>query len=658
MLKCFNRASLFALLNTLKLNAQKAKMIDLFNYERRKSSVTHVGALDMGGDNPVRIQSMTTTNTNDTEASVAQAKRIIASGGELVRLTTQGKREAENLKNINAQLRAEGITTPLCADVHFNANVADVAALYAEKVRINPGNYVDPGRTFKILEYTDEEYAKELKRIEDRLTPFIQICKENHTAVRIGVNHGSLSDRIMSRYGDTPEGIVESCMEFLRIFKKHDFNDIVISIKASNTVVMVRSVRLLVAETEKEDMNYPLHLGVTEAGEGEDGRIKSAVGIGALLNDGIGDTIRVSLSEEPECEIPVAKYLARYIRQKKGHIIVPAETSKDFDYLRPERRKTKAVENIGGENVPVVIATRNAKEQNAEVASTLPTPDYIYVNDTLPTKLKSGQKYIIDYNAYIELAAKGELPSENVFPIFPTPAIPFIGTVKSKMKFLVLKYGTPSEEFLACLKYHPEVVVVCVSSHQNKLAEQRALVHQMMIAGVENPVVFAQMYQFSADESNENANEPSAKEQFQLSAAADMGALMIDGLTDGLWLMNNGNISQDDVEQTAFGILQAGRLRMVKTEYISCPGCGRTLYDLRTTIARIKEATKGMTGLKIGIMGCIVNGPGEMADADYGYVGAGLKKVSLYRKKVCVEKNIPEEDAVEHLLALIKNDQK
>ena len=658
MLKCFNRASLFALLNTLKLNARKVKMIDLFNYERRKSSVTHVGALDMGGDNPVRIQSMTTTNTNDTEASVAQAKRIIAAGGELVRLTTQGKREAENLKNINAQLRAEGITTPLCADVHFNANVADVAALYAEKVRINPGNYVDPGRTFKILEYTDEEYAKELKRIEDRLTPFIQICKENHTAVRIGVNHGSLSDRIMSRYGDTPEGIVESCMEFLRIFKKHNFNDIVISIKASNTVVMVRSVRLLVAEMEKEGMNYPLHLGVTEAGEGEDGRIKSAVGIGALLNDGIGDTIRVSLSEEPECEIPVAKYLARYIRQKKGHIIVPAETSKDFDYLRPERRKTKAVENIGGENVPVVIATRNTKEQNADVASTLPTPDYIYVNDALPAELKSGQKYIIDYNAYIELATKGELPSENVFPIFPTPAIPFIGTVKSKMKFLVLKYGTPSEEFLACLKYHPEVVVVCVSSHQNKLAEQRALVHQMMIAGVENPVVFAQMYQFSADESNENANEPSAKEQFQLSAAADMGALMIDGLTDGLWLMNNGNISQDDVEQTAFGILQAGRLRMVKTEYISCPGCGRTLYDLRTTIARIKEATKGMTGLKIGIMGCIVNGPGEMADADYGYVGAGLKKVSLYRKKVCVEKNIPEEDAVEYLLALIKNDQK
>lgn len=632
-------------------------MIDLFNYERRKSSVTHVGSLDMGGDNPVRIQSMTTTNTNDTEASVAQAKRIIAAGGELVRLTTQGKREAENLKYINAQLREEGIMTPLCADVHFNANVADVAALYAEKVRINPGNYVDPGRTFKVLEYTDEEYAKELQKIEKRLTPFIEICKENHTAVRIGVNHGSLSDRIMSRYGDTPEGIVESCMEFLRIFKKQNFNDIVISIKASNTVVMVRSVRLLVAEMEKEGMNYPLHLGVTEAGEGEDGRIKSAVGIGALLNDGIGDTIRVSLSEDPEDEIPVACYLTRYIRQKKGHLIVPAELFNGFDYLRPERRETVAVENIGGDNVPVVIASQNKEDSSSTVVSALPKPDYIYVNDKLPEQLKDGQRYIIDYNAYIELASKGELPSENIYPIFPTPAIPLIGTVNSKLKFLVVRYGTPSEELLACLKFHPEVVVICVSSHQNKLAEQRALAHQMMIAGVKNPLIFAQMYQFSTDDKVKE-NEPTAKEQFQLSAAADMGALMMDGLTDGLWLMNDGNLSQDDIEQTAFGILQAGRLRMVKTEYISCPGCGRTLYDLRTTIARIKEATKGMNGLKIGIMGCIVNGPGEMADADYGYVGAGLKKVSLYRKKVCVEKNIPEEDAVEHLLALIKNDQK
>ncbi|WP_077196844.1 4-hydroxy-3-methylbut-2-en-1-yl diphosphate synthase [Prevotella ihumii] len=647
-------------------------MIDLFNYERRQSSTTHVGTLDIGGTNPIRVQSMTTTNTNDTEASVEQAIKIIEAGGELVRLTTQGKREAENLKHINALLRSKGYNTPLCADVHFNANVADVAALYAEKVRINPGNYVDPGRTFKVLAYTEEEYAKELQRIEDRLVPFINICKENHTAVRIGVNHGSLSDRIMSHYGDTPEGIVESCMEFLRIFKKYNFHDIVISIKASNTVVMVRSVRLLVDAMDKEDMHYPLHLGVTEAGEGEDGRIKSAVGIGALLNDGIGDTIRVSLSEDPECEIPVASYLARYIRKKQGHLIVPAEVADDFDYLRPERRKTTAVGNIGGENVPVVISTRNANDNKVIVVATgTPTPDYIYVNDRLPEHLIKGQKYIIDYNVYIELATKGELPSEDIYPIFPTPAIPFIGTVNAKVKFLVLKYGTPSEEFLACLKYHPEVVVVAVSNHQNKLAEQRALTHQIMKAGLQNPVVFAQMYQHSNDEASTtndgepttkdskplSALTPTGKEQFQLEAAADMGALMIDGLTDGLWLMNEGNISQDDIEQTAFAILQAGRLRMVKTEYISCPGCGRTLYDLRSTIAHIKEATKGMTGLKIGIMGCIVNGPGEMADADYGYVGAGVKKVSLYRKKVCVEKNIPEEEAVEHLLALIKGDQ-
>lgn len=633
-------------------------MIDLFNYERRKSTVTHVGVLDIGGDNPVRVQSMTTTSTDDTQASVEQSERIIDAGGELVRLTTQGKKEAENLRNISARLRADGYKTPLCADVHFNANVADVAALYAEKVRINPGNYVDPGRTFKVLEYTDEEYARELQRIEDRLLPFINICKEHHTAVRVGVNHGSLSDRIMSRYGDTPEGIVESCMEFLRIFKKYEFGDIVISIKASNTVVMVRSVRLLIAEMEKEGMHYPLHLGVTEAGEGEDGRIKSAVGIGALLSDGIGDTIRVSLSEDPECEIPVAAYLTHYIRRRQGHLLIPAEAGKDFDYLRPERRQTVAVGNIGGENVPVVIATQNKANQPVVVSSAdMPKPDYIYVNDTLPKQLVKGQKYILDYNAYIELATKGELPEDNVYPIFPTPAIPLIGTVRSEMKFLVLKYGTPSEEFLACLKYHPEVVVVCTSNHQNKLGEQRALVHQMMTAGVRNPVVFAQMYQHSSADGQRKSSPITTKEAFQLEAAADMGALMMDGLTDGLWLMNDGDLAADDIEQTAFGILQAGRLRMVKTEYISCPGCGRTLYDLRTTIARIKEATKRMKGLKIGIMGCIVNGPGEMADADYGYVGAGRNKISLYRKKVCVERNIPEEDAVEHLLALIKSDR-
>ena len=612
--------------------------MDLFNYHRRESSVVHIGALDMGGDNPVRIQSMTTTSTDDTEGSVAQAERIIKAGGELVRLTTQGVKEAENLKNINAGIRRDGFSTPLVADVHFNPRVADVAARYAEKVRINPGNYVDPARKFVKHDYTDEEYASELKKIEERLVPFLDICKENHTAIRIGVNHGSLSDRIRNRYGDTPEGIVESCMEFLRICKKHDFGDVVISIKSSNTVVMVRSVRLLVDTMDKEDMHYPLHLGVTEAGEGEDGRIKSAVGIGALLADGIGDTIRVSLTEEPEAEIPVARHLVDYIDRKAGHQLIPAETYEGFDWLRPERRTTKPVDNIGGGNVPVVMVSENA--DNAARDEDASKADYIYVGSNLPKERKEGKRYVVDYQRYVQADDKSQL-----YPIFPVTAMPFVSMVQAKLKFLVLQFGTPADEYLACLKTHPEIVVVCVSNHQNRLGSQRALVHEMMIAGVENPVVFAQMYRLND------------AEEFQLEAAADMGALMIDGLCDGIWLMNDGDIAPSTIEGTAFGILQAGRLRTSKTEYISCPGCGRTLYDLRDTIKRIHEATKDMKGLKIGIMGCIVNGPGEMADADYGYVGAGPGKISLYKGKECVEHNIPEGEAVERLLRLIKTDR-
>ena len=618
-----------------------AKMTDLFNYLRRSSSPVQVGDLQIGGDAPIRIQSMTTTNTNDTEACVEQAEKIIKAGGELVRLTTQGRREAENLKNINAQLRADGFNTPLVADVHFNANVADVAALYAEKVRVNPGNYVDPARVFKKIEYTDTEYADELKKLEDRFVPFLNICKEHHTAVRIGVNHGSLSDRIMSRYGDTPEGIVESCMEFLRICKKEQFDNVVISIKASNTVIMVRTVRLLVDEMDRNDMHYPLHLGVTEAGEGEDGRIKSAVGIGALLADGIGDTIRVSLSEEPEAEIPVARHLVDYIIKREGHLMVPATASPDFDWLRPERRKTRAAGGIGGSNVPVVIASLPNGQTSADVDfSTDTTPDYIYCGSSLPANRKEGQKYIVDFNAYTG--------AKDTYPIFPYNATPFISSVKADVKFLVLQLGAPSEEYLACLKAHPEVVVIAVSNQQNKLGEQRALTHELWINGLFNPVVFAQMYRHSAQE----------KADFQLEAAADMGALMIDGLCDGIWLMNDGDINVRDVADTSFAILQAARLRTSKTEYISCPGCGRTLYDLRSTIAKIKAATAHMKGLKIGIMGCIVNGPGEMADADYGYVGAGPGKISLYKQKMCVEKAIPESEAVEHLLRFIEEDQK
>lgn len=624
-------------------------MTDLFNYKRRAATVAHVGRLNIGGDNPVRVQSMTTTSTLDTEGSVAQCKRIIDAGGELVRLTTQGRREAENLANISRQLRAEGYTQPLCADIHFNANVADVAACHTEKVRINPGNYVDPARTFKHLEYTDEQYAQELEKIEERLTTFIDLCKEHHTAVRIGVNHGSLSDRIMSRYGDTPEGIVESCMEFLRIFRKHNFDDVVISIKASNTVVMVRSVRLLVAEMDREDMHYPLHLGVTEAGEGEDGRIKSAVGIGALLADGIGDTIRVSLSEEPEAEIPVAKHLVRYIRRKQGHLLVPGVQAKNFDYLRPERRKTQAVGPIGGTQPPVVIVSevQGAKEGVTQGQEAL-RPDYIYVGQQMPDQPVEGQRYIVDFNAFGRELQKHMDVADYMFPIFPYNAMPYISAVPDTAPiFLVLPYGSCAEEYKACLKANPNVVVVVPSQHQNRLGEQRALVHELMAEDIENPVVFAQAYKHSQQE----------KEDLQLEAAADMGALMMDGLTDGLWLMNDGDIAMQDLTDTAYGILQAGRLRMVKTEYISCPGCGRTLYDLRTTIARVKEATKSMKGLKIGIMGCIVNGPGEMADADYGYVGAGVGRIALYRGKVCVERGIPEAEAVEHLLQLIKEGQ-
>ncbi|MCH5310962.1 MAG: 4-hydroxy-3-methylbut-2-en-1-yl diphosphate synthase [Prevotella sp.] len=591
-------------------------MLNLFNYARRRSDTVRVGNITIGGDSPIRVQSMTTTNTNDTEASVAQAERIINAGGELVRLTTQGVREAENMKNINALLRSHGYDTPLVADVHFNPNVADVAALYCEKVRINPGNYVDPARTFKHVEYTTEEYTAELQRLDDRLVPFLKICKENNTAIRIGVNHGSLSDRIMSHYGDTPAGIVESCMEFLRICRREKFGDVVISIKASNTVVMVQSVRLLVKRMEEEDMHYPLHLGVTEAGEGEDGRIKSAVGIGALLSDGIGDTIRVSLSEEPEEEIPVARSLVDYIAKRGGHLTIPAETAPDFCYEQPQRRHTHAVGNIGGNNVPVVIAN----EASGDLV-----PDYIFSSENFLLS-SSGQRC----------------------PLFSHAAMPLVGTSDAPIKFLVLQYGVAIEEYVACLKAHPEIVVVAVSNHQNRVGELRALIHEMTATGITNPVVVAQMYRHGAAE----------KEAFQLEAAADMGALMFDGLVDGIWLLNDGDLPAADVTATAFAILQAARLRTVKTEYISCPGCGRTLYDLRSTIARIKSATSHLKHLKIGIMGCIVNGPGEMADADYGYVGAGRGKISLYRRKECVLKNIPEEEAVDRLLELIENDEK
>ena len=606
--------------------------MDYFNYSRRQANEVYVGATPMGGAYPIRIQSMTNTVTMDTEACVEQAKRIIEAGGEYVRLTTQGVREAENLMNINIGLRSQGYQTPLVADVHFNPNVADVAALYAEKVRINPGNYVDAARTFKKLEYTDEEYAQEIEKIRKRFIPFLNICKENHTAIRIGVNHGSLSDRIMSRYGDTPEGIVESCMEFLRICVAEKFWNVVISIKASNTVVMVKSVRLLVEQMDKEGMSFPLHLGVTEAGDGEDGRIKSALGIGALLADGLGDTIRVSLSEAPEAEIPVARKLVDYIIQRENHPYIPGAEAPEFNYTNPSRRTTQAVGNIGGDNLPVVISAR--LEGNLDVSEQF-KPDYIYCGQQLPENRREDIGYILDANCWD--GTPGTYPAFNFQQLMELHHCP------APMKFLFMTYMGLNEEAVACLKRHPEVVLVAQSNHPNRLGEFRGIAHQLMTQGLQHPLVFFQFYQ-----------EQQA-EDLQIKSAADMGALIFDGFCDGILLFNHGNAIPDQkVDETAFGILQAGRIRTSKTEYISCPGCGRTLYNLESTIARIKAATAHLKGLKIGIMGCIVNGPGEMADADYGYVGAGRGKISLYKKKECIEKNIPEEQAVEKLIELIK----
>lgn len=617
--------------------------MSIFNYNPRHSHQVSVGNRPLGGENPLRIQSMTTTATTDTEGCVRQCIAIFDAGADYVRLTTQGTREAENLRNIKAELRKLGYDRPLVADVHFNPAVADVAATIVEKVRINPGNYVDPARQFKQLEYTDEEYAAELHRLEERFTKLLNICKEHHTALRIGVNHGSLSDRIMCRYGDTPSGIVESCMEFLRVCVKEHFNDVVISIKASNTQVMVRSVRLLCAKMQMEHMDFPLHLGVTEAGEGEDGRIKSAVGIGALLADGIGDTLRVSLSEAPEVEVPVAYKLASYVVQRAGHPEIPATVAPQFCYENPVRRRTQAVGNIGGNNVPVVISTR--LDGNMTMAENQPKPDYVYLGRNLPNanKRTSGVGYIVDADAW-----KGE---EGTYPVFTPKYLMAIPSCAAKVKFLFLTYLDLTDEVKALLRTVPGIVIIAQSNHQNRLGEQRALVHELWREELPIPVVFFQQYRLGETQ----------KEDFQLQAAADMGALMFDGLTDGIMLFNqkpesDRSLSIDVQDATAFAILQAARLRTSKTEYISCPGCGRTLYDLPGTIARIKAATAHLTGLKIGIMGCIVNGPGEMADADYGYVGAARGKVSLYRGKVCVEKNIPTEQAVDKLLELIESD--
>ena len=556
-----------------------------FTYRRRDSWPVAVAGVAIGGQNPVRVQSMASTSTMDTEGSVDQARRIIDAGAELLRFTAQGVREAANLGEIRQRLRAEGLTTPLVADIHFNPRAAFEAARHVEKVRINPGNFVDPGRTFKKIEFTDEEYAAELQRIEDALVPFLDLCRENSTAIRIGVNHGSLSDRIMSRYGDTPAGMVESAMEFLRVCMRHGFRDVVISIKASNVGVMVETMRRLVAAMDAEDMHFPLHLGVTEAGDGEDGRIKSAVGIGTLLAEGIGDTIRVSLSEPPECEIPVARAIVDIVGEFEKATPLDAELSEGYDPVAPRRRMSAPIAGLGSDSMPAVIGADSAAE---------------YDDDCRP-------------DLFLD-----------------SPQVKF-----RRIKASQLLDSKPD--------FAPEDVILLSSDSANPVAEMRAAFHALVRAGVTNPVVLAVSYDdMSADEAT-------------LRAAIHCGAVMMAGFGDGLLIEGNA-LTPARAARVAFAILQSCRLRFSHTEFISCPGCGRTLFDLQSTLADVKRATSHLKGLKIGVMGCIVNGPGEMADADYGYVGAGAGRISLYRGKECVEKNIPAHEAVEHLVELIKAD--
>lgn len=603
-----------------------------FNYKRRETSVVHIGDIPMGGTNPIRIQSMTSTNTNDTEASVEQVIRIIDAGGEYVRLTAQGVREAENLQNIKEGVRERGYDTPLIADIHFNPRAAEAAAKIVEKVRINPGNFVDRVKTFATFEYTDEEYTQEIEKIRAKLVPLIDICKQHCTALRIGVNHGSLSDRIMSRYGDTPEGMVESCMEFLHICMDEGFTDVVISMKTSNTVLMVKAVHLLVDRMDKEGLCFPLHLGVTEAGDGEDGRIKSAVGIGALLSDGIGDTIRVSLSEDPEYEIPVARMLVEYIGQRENHPEIIAEFNKDYSAVSTDRRETYAVGNIGGDNVPVVVSDRS--QGNFEFNPHF-LPDYIYVGNEVPAPAPRSISLIVDVEGW-----KGE---RNSYPLFKAFNINKIVECGASIKFLKLSYNELDNAVFSLLKSDKSIVLLIQTEHINGVGEQRAFLHTLLNNECQAPVILVRSY-------NEND-----REDIQVKAATDFGSLLLDGFGNGIMLSNTGHITMKEIDSYMFGILQASRVRTSKTEYISCPSCGRTLFDLQSTVAKIKEATSHLRHLKIGIMGCIVNGPGEMADADYGYVGAERGKVSLYKKKNLIERGIPSEEAVERLIQLIKD---
>lgn len=627
----------------------------LFSFSRRPTIEVNIGSIPLGGNNPVRIQSMTTIDTMDTKGSVEQCVRMINSGCEYIRITAPSITEAQNLENIKNELRAQGYETPLVADIHFTPNAAELAAKIVEKVRVNPGNYADK-KKFDVIEYDDDTYNEELKRIRDKFEPLVKICKEHGTALRIGTNHGSLSDRIMSRYGDTPIGMVESALEFLRICEDLEFYDCVISMKSSNAQVMVQAYRLLAAKLEEEGLKpYPLHLGVTEAGEGEDGRIKSALGIGTLLEDGLGDTIRVSLTEEPEFEAPIAKLLAdRYANRAQVEKVIDNELENYFSPYEYQKRVSKEIENFGGANVPRVIADFS-DIQSVEMSDLksishhyLPATDkwgmgdlgadYIYTGAN-PTMfmLPNGLKEILDFDTW-ELMNT----SEHSHPLVPIDRVHEM-VIPTKLVFILAKpEQLQKEEDFIPLKGDNKILILS-SSDQFAYQAMRRVFLLLLKFNIDIPVVVKREYT--------NLND----EQFQLNASTDAGGLFIDGFGDGIWL-NAIGVSKKVVNSTSFGILQASRTRMSKAEYISCPSCGRTLFDLQETTAMIRKRTDHLKGVKIGIMGCIVNGPGEMADADYGYVGSGKGKITLYKGKEVMKRGVPSEKAVDQLIDLIKED--
>ena len=638
----------------------------LTKYSRRKSRVVNIGGLPMGGDYPIRVQSMTTIDTMDTKGSVEQCIRMIESGCEYIRITAPSMKEAQNLENIKKELRSKGYTTPLIADIHFTPNAAELAAKIVEKVRVNPGNYADK-KKFETIEYTNITYKAELDRIRERFIPLIKICKEHGTAMRIGTNHGSLSDRILSRYGDTPFGMVESALEFVRICEDLNYYDIVISMKASNTQVMVQAYRLLVQKLEEEKLQpYPLHLGVTEAGEGEDGRVKSAVGIGTLLEDGLGDTVRVSLTEDPEFEAPVAKMLIDRYSNRSAHKEIKPVDATPINPYQYHRRETIEVENIGGHQVPRVIVdfSKVADIQMDDLKNIghffLPIPDkwnmndlgsdYIYSgNNPISFMLPNGLKEIQNYQTWLKNNDK-----TNTIPLLSTEEyLDKNNQLHGALNFIKVNYKSMQEDFYNKVKADKTAVLIVTTENLHAMPALRRLFFFLLDNGVKAPVIIQRQF------------EEMTEEKLQLYASTDCGGLLIDGLGDGI-LLSTELISVSDKQKLlttlkslnnlSFGILQAARTRMSKTEYISCPSCGRTLFDLQETTAMIRKRTDHLKGIKIGIMGCIVNGPGEMADADYGYVGVGKDKIALYRGQTVVKKAVPSDRAVDELIELIRED--